>query len=197
MANASSHLLSTTGSLSRNTSAVSLSSSQPRMEREQYLYCLVQVPNEDACVALVPSEPRGWIYLTSSRCLCCVETYICTSRCVICQCRELDSFSTASPGLSHTPLGWEGWHSGSTSFWSLAQPQMDIILWSSVQLYTKQKAQAGLCSPEFQYSASRLVAAETFSPESLFPFHPFSPGVGSSCAHASFALRCNQGLLIL
>lgn len=32
---------------------------------------------------------------------------------------------------------------------------------------------AGLCSPEFQYSASRVVAAETFNSESWFPFHLF------------------------
>ena len=83
MPNASSHLLSTTGSPSRNTSTVSPSSSLPGIEREQYLYCLVQVPNEDGCLALVPSEPRGWIYLTSSRCLYYVETCICMSCCVI------------------------------------------------------------------------------------------------------------------
>lgn len=49
MPNASFHLLSTPGSLSRNTSMVSLSSSSSGIERERYLYCLVQVPNEEGC----------------------------------------------------------------------------------------------------------------------------------------------------
>lgn len=47
---------------------------------------------------------------------------------------------------------------------------------------------AGLCSPEFQYSASRIVAAETFSSEPRFPFHLFSPGISSICACTSLAL---------
>lgn len=83
MPNSSSHLFSTIESSSGSMSTVPLSSFSPGMEREQYLYHLVQVPNEDGCLALVSSEPRGWIYLTSCRCLCCVETYIHTSHCVI------------------------------------------------------------------------------------------------------------------